>query len=199
MSVCYCSNGECMHVCVYVCVRACMNTMPRLCCYRMELWPLSCQHSCVAIGLGVHGSSRRLGDNNPPTFPSSRWESQCPSSAAPITLRQTPRNWTAMGVTQLPAPRGPEEGRRKSRKRGFLLRNMVRGSVCRISESCGQYYPISCDSLTQEMRRLWHRLEVLHLKISNSVLIHALWLLLTVIAHENTHMHAHTHQECFST
>lgn len=122
-SLCVCSNGEYMHVCVYtsvcVCV-CCMNTMPRLCCYRMELWPLSCQHSCVAIGRGVHGSSRRLGDNNPPnpTFPSSHWESQCGSSVAPITLRQT------LGVT---APRGPEEGRgrgnksRKYGKKGFLL------------------------------------------------------------------------------
>lgn len=68
-----------------------------------------------------------------------------------------------MGVTQLPAPRGPEEGRGREEKkkagnmkrRGFLLGNMGRGSVCWISESCGQYYPISCDSLTQEMRRLW--------------------------------------------
>ena len=62
--VCYCSNSKCMHMCVCVC--ACMNTMLFLCCYRMELWPLSCQHSCVAIGPGVRGSSRRLGDNNLP-------------------------------------------------------------------------------------------------------------------------------------
>lgn len=70
LCVCDCSNAECMQVCAYVCVRACMNTMPRLCRYRMELWPLSRQHSCAAIGLGVHGSSRRLGDNNPLPSPS---------------------------------------------------------------------------------------------------------------------------------
>lgn len=49
----------------------CRNTMLYLCCYRMELWPLSRQHSCVAIGLGVRGSSRRLRDNKlpPPPLP----------------------------------------------------------------------------------------------------------------------------------
>lgn len=141
----------CVCVCVIVVMAnacsACMSTMPHLCCYRMELWPLSCQHSCVAIGLGAHGSSRRLGDNNLPTLPSSRWESQCPSSSAPITLRQTPRSWPSYGChTATQRVLG-----------GFLLRNMVRGSVRRISESCAQYYPISCDSLTEEMRRLWRR------------------------------------------
>lgn len=123
-------------MCVYECVCACMNTMPRLCCYRMELWPLSCQHSCVAIGPGVHGSSRRLGDNNPPQppLPSSRWESQCPSSAAPITLRQTPRNRPAMGVTQQPAPRGPEEGKGREIK----AENMSRGDFFFFSVICSE-------------------------------------------------------------
>jgi len=55
-------------MCVYMSVCACMNTMLCLCCYRMELWPLSCQHSCVAIGRGVHGSSRRLRDNKLPPY-----------------------------------------------------------------------------------------------------------------------------------
>lgn len=179
-----------MHVCVYVCVRACMNTMPRLCCYRMELWPLSCQHSCVAIGLGVHGSSRRLRDNNPPltpTFPSSRWESQCPSSAAPITLRQTPMKPARYGchtATSTQSSWGGQKEENKSRKykkRGFLLRSMVRGSVCWISESCGQYYPISCDPLAEEMRRLWHRKPdwnsfTWKYPALSSETIHALWV-----------------------
>lgn len=54
-----------MHVHEYECERSCMNTKPRLCCYRMELWPLSCQHSCVAIGPRVHSNSHRHRDNIP--------------------------------------------------------------------------------------------------------------------------------------
>lgn len=84
------------------------------------------------------------------------------STHHPETRRPPGKTGLAVGVTQLPAPRGPEEGRGREKKkagnmkrRGFLLGNMGRGSVCWISESCVQYYPISCDSLTQEMRRLW--------------------------------------------
>lgn len=34
-------------------MRVCVSTIPHLCCYRMELWSLSCQHSFVATGLRV--------------------------------------------------------------------------------------------------------------------------------------------------
>lgn len=55
---------------VCVCVRVCASTIAHLCCYRMQLWSLSRQHSFVAAGLGNASSSRRLGDNHLPTLPS---------------------------------------------------------------------------------------------------------------------------------
>lgn len=39
----------------------------------------------------------------------------------------------------------------------FPLGATIGGSVCWISQSCAEYYPISCDSLTEEMRRLWEQ------------------------------------------
>lgn len=153
-----------MHACMRMCVRvyACMSTMPHLCSYRMELWPLSHQHSCVATGLGVHGSSCRLWDNNllaaPPSSllpllmgvtiaPSPHTTSTLPPPlhlAAPIALRWTPR--ASERAAAAPRPVGI-----------FPLEATIGGSVCWISQSCAQYYPISCDSLTEEMRRLWRR------------------------------------------
>ena len=40
---------------------------------------------------------------------------------------------------------------RKYVKNGFPLSPIVKGNVCWISDSCDQYYPISCDSLAEEM------------------------------------------------
>lgn len=85
------------------------------------------------------------------------------STHHPETRRPLGKNWPGCGCHTATGTQrswgGQREGKKKKagnmKRRGFLLGNMGRGSVCWISESCGQYYPISCDSLTQEMRRLW--------------------------------------------
>lgn len=82
----------------------------------------------------------------------------------------------------------------------ILLCSTVRGSVHWISESCGQCYPISCDSLTEEMRRLRHRRPewnsftgVLHLpNIQLCPQTLSMLFGFTLIAHENTHTDTHT-------
>ena len=137
-----------------VCVRACMSTMPRLCCYRMELWPLSCQHSCVAIGLGVHGSSRRLRDNNLPTLFLHSLGVTMPFYGSTHHPESDVHDTGLSRVSHAePASRSPTQGREYG-ERGFLLKNMLGRSVCWLSVSCAPYYPISYDSLSEETRRL---------------------------------------------
>lgn len=94
-----------------VCMRVCMSTITRLCCYRMELWSLSCQHSFVATGLGVLAVPAGSGTITSPPSP-------------PLSLGATihlfgrhSQKWPEMGITWLYQHPASPKGARADRIR----------------------------------------------------------------------------------
>ncbi len=164
MCVCVCvivvMANACM--CVYTCV--CVPVWTQCpACVAIEWSYGLCPVSILVLLLASECMAAPAGSGTitPPPSPPLAGSHNAPLRQHPSPWDRRPETgplWVSHGYQHPEVLRGAEG----NRKRGFLLRNMVRGSVCWISESCGQYYPISCDSLTEEMRGLWHRLKLLH-------------------------------------